>query len=81
MGWVQWVALAASIANLAGFVRSVILLRRQRAERAQIEVLRILLAEICVQAFGLRHRPIWQAWAATMGSIEVEVRAHHRDAV
>lgn len=37
-----------------------------------------LLAQICVQAYANRHKPIWAAWTATMGDISIEVTQTRR---
>ena len=50
--------------------------RARRALRAVIThamELDRLLADLCHQAFIRDHAPSWKAWAASMGSIEVDV--------
>jgi len=52
---------------------------RSRREVEQAMLLRQLLRQLCVQAFMLRHAPIWQAWADTMGDIRVSVATGDRE--
>lgn len=37
-----------------------------------------LLARLCIQAFANSHAPIWTAWTAVMGDIEIEVKQNRR---
>jgi hypothetical protein len=44
----------------------------------RVRVLHALLARICRDSFHEHHRPVWHAWAQTMGDISVEVRTTQR---
>jgi hypothetical protein len=46
---------------------------RWRQRLRQVEMLEFLLCHLCVQAFLSEKEPLWRAWTATMGDLEVEV--------
>jgi hypothetical protein len=50
---------------------------RQRLQR--VRILDIVLSQICIQSFSLRHLPLWSAWCGTMGDINVEVSAARKE--
>jgi hypothetical protein len=64
IGW-AWLIVGGAVNALLAW-RLLSLIRRTR-------VLDALLQKVCVEAFAMRHRPIWLAWTAVMGDISVEV--------
>ena len=63
-------------------LRTVDLMREELArELTQAKILDHLLQLICVDAFELQHRPIWQAWCEVMGEFKVQIKPirHYRN--
>jgi len=87
--WVLWVSLAVNIASTVFSVRNGLRLRRAVREAAnygaylclglqRIAMLDNLLMSICCNAAGRDTGPIWQAWAETMGCIQLSIRGTFR---
>lgn len=66
----NWVLL---VLNATLLVLIAVLLGRLVRRLNRIFMLDQLLTKICIEAFSRQHEPIWRAWAATMGSINVTV--------
>lgn len=72
----QWLSILLSGVAIVG--NFVLFLRLQRhLYRAML--LDRLLTKLCVDAFTSRQLPVWAAWCATMGSIDVTMEVRRRD--
>ncbi len=70
--YVLWGAVGA---NLLSATLLIVRTCRVLAATKRTLVLEELLRRICVDAFLLRHRPVWLAWTAAMGDIDISVTA------
>lgn len=84
--WQVFVPLAAAIGMsvAAGAMWLIALWRLNRSRRRYNDLIvdalsyDILLREICLRAFLLRHAPIWAAWRP-MGDVSIEVVSRRRE--
>lgn len=88
--WIAWAAITGNAAIIGWNFELIARNRRlQRlldadrrealAEREQVTLLNALLMRLCVGACQRQMVPVWKAWAQTMGSISVKVRAESWD--
>jgi hypothetical protein len=73
-----WIFAGFIAANAGLLAWSLLAAWRINRRLRHAQMLDNLLAQLCIQCFFSAHMPIWSAWTAVMGDIQIEVKQNRR---
>jgi len=78
MDWAAVVAWTTMAGSLGAMAANVWLLTSNWRLHRRLLAADLALRKLCVNALLMRGAPVWEAWAATMGTINVEVSTNRK---